>query len=338
MKKIIWAIVAVIIIAVLVVGAYIYPIAFNKCEEDAMLYIYPDMTKEAIADSISSCLGEDFGGKTNSALQFLGADLTNRVGAYKVAAGVTPYRVARMLQHGAQTPVKFSFNYIRTVDQFAERVSKCLLMEKDELLSLLTDAEFCKKYGKTPETIVSLFQPDTYEFYWNVSPQKFVDTMHNYYNKFWTEERIAKAHKLGFTPDEVVTLGSIVEEEIAKQEEAGKVARLYINRVRKGMLLQADPTVKFAMGDFSLRRIWGYMLKTDSPYNTYMYKGLPPGPIRFVKKRTLEAVLEAPIHPYLYMCAKEDFSGYHNFTASYSEHLANARRYQRELNKRGIKK
>ena len=128
------------------------------------------------------------------------------------------------------------------------------------------------------------------------------------------------------------------EEEIAKRDEAGKVARLYINRVRKGMLLQADPTVKFALGDFKLRRIWGYMLKTDSPYNTYVYKGLPPGPIRFVEKRTIDAVLDAPSHPYIYMCAKEDFSGYHNFTASWEEHKNNARRYQRELNRRGIKK
>jgi UPF0755 protein len=136
----------------------------------------------------------------------------------------------------------------------------------------------------------------------------------------------------------VVTIGSIVEEEIAKRDEAGKVARLYINRVRKGMLLQADPTVKFALGDFKLRRIWGYMLQTDSPYNTYVYKGLPPGPIRFVEKRTIDAVLDAPSHPYIYMCAKEDFSGYHNFTASWEEHKNNARRYQRELNRRGIKK
>ena len=338
MKKILLAISAIVVVALVSVGVYVYPIAFNECEEDTMIYIYPEMSADAVADTIKSRLGEDFGAKTVLVLDLLDVDLSNRVGAYKVVAGTSPFRAARLLQYGAQTPVKFSFNYVRTVDQFAERVSNKLLMSKEDLLSLLTDAEFCKKYGKTPETIVSIFQPDTYEYYWTVTPQDFVDNMYSYYKRFWNEERVAKAQKLGFTPDEVVTLGSIVEEEIAKRAEAGMVARLYINRVRKGMLLQADPTVKFALGDFKLRRIRGSMLKIDSPYNTYLYKGLPPGPIRFVDKRTLDAVLDAPEHTYIYMCAKEDFSGFHNFTASYAEHMANARRYQRELNRRGIMK
>lgn len=338
MKSYIIITLAVLATIAIVAGIYIYPFFFNKYEKETIFYIYPNMSNEALTDSLKTHLGEDFGEKTAKMLDFLDAKMEHRTGAYKVSSNLTPYHTARLLQRGGQTGIKFSFNYIRTVEQFADRVSRKLLMSKDSLLYLLTDKEFCKKYGKTPETIISIFHPDTYEYYWTVSPEDFVDNQFSYYNRFWNDERKAKAESLGFSIDEIVTLGSIVEEEIAKRDEAGKVARLYINRVKKGMLLQADPTVKFAIGDFSLRRIYGSMLKTESPYNTYLYKGLPPGPIRFVEKRTLDAVLNAPEHPYVYMCAKEDFSGYHNFTSNYNEHMANARRYQHELNRRGIKK
>ena len=339
MKRYIIITLAVIAIIAIVAGIYIYPFFFNKNEKETIFYVYPNMSNEALTDSLKTHLGEDFGGKTAQMLDFLDAKMQNRTGAYKVTTGLSPYHTARLLQRGGQTGIKFSYNYIRTVEQFAEHVSRRLInIEKDSLLNLLKDKEFCKKYGKTPETIVSIFQPDTYEYYWTVSPEDFIEVQYSYYNKFWNDERKAKAESIGLSIDEVVTLCSIVEEEIAKRDEAGKVARLYLNRINKGILLQADPTVKFAIGDFSLRRIYNYMLKIDSPYNTYLYKGLPPGPIRFVKKHTIDAALEAPMHPYIYMCAKEDFSGYHNFTASYSEHIANARRYQRELNRRGIKK
>lgn len=338
MKRYILITLTVLAVTAIAASIYFTPFFFNKNEKETIVYIYPDMSNEALTDSLKMRLGEDFGGKTAKMLNILGAKMENRTGAYKISFGTSPFKAARLLQRGGQTGIKFSFNYIRTVEQFADRVSRKLLMSKDTLLYLLTDKEFCKKYGKTPETIISIFQPDTYEYYWTVSPEDFVDNQFSYYNRFWNDERKAKAESLGFSIDEIVTLGSIVEEEIAKRDEAGKVARLYINRVKKGMLLQADPTVKFAIGDFSLRRIYGSMLKTESPYNTYLYKGLPPGPIRFVEKRTLDAVLNAPEHPYVYMCAKEDFSGYHNFTSNYNEHMANARRYQRELNRRGIKK
>lgn len=336
MKKTIIIIIAAIAVAIAGVTAYFAPCFLSKNDNESMIFIYPDMTSEALTDSLKSRLGDDFGSRTAQMLSMINADISTRAGAYKIASGTSPFQAARILKNGAQTGIRFSFNNVRTLEQFAERVSKKFLMSKEDLLSLLTDKEFCKKHGKTPETIATLFQPDTYEFYWTVTPEKFIEKMHGYYTRFWNEERTAKAKKLALSPDEVATLASIVEDEIMKRDEAGKVARLYMNRLQKGMLLQADPTVKFALGDFSLRRIWGTMLKTDSPYNTYLYKGLPPGPIRFAEKRTIDAVLDAPAHPYLYMCAKEDFSGYHNFTASYSEHMANARRYQRALNQRGI--
>lgn len=338
MKRKIFIALGIVVAVCVAIGLYALPFFTQQNEKDTIIYVYPNMTGGEFADSLKVRLGDDFGGRTAAMLGYMDADMSQRTGAYKIAKGTSPFRAARILKQGHQTGIRFSFNHVRTVEQFAERVSRRLLMSKEELLSKLTDVDFCKKYGKTPETIVTVFQPDTYEFYWTVSPEDFTDTMYAYYKRFWNDERKQKAESLGLTPDEVVTIGSIVEEEIAKRDEAGKVARLYMNRIKKGILLQADPTVKFAIGDFSLRRIYGDMLKTPSPYNTYVNKGLPPGPIRFVEKRTIDAVLDAPEHNYIYMCAKEDFSGYHNFTADYSEHRENARRYQRELNRRGITK
>lgn len=337
MKRTTLIITAVIAIIIIVTGLYITPFFTNKSKKDTFIYIYPNMENKALADTLKARFGDDFGNKISTALELLGTDLSKRTGAYKISQGTSPYHAARILQCGGQTGIRFTFNYVRTKEQFAERVNRRLLMSKEDLLNLLNNPDFCKQYGKTPETISSIFFPDTYDFYWTVKPEDFIKTMYSYYTRFWNEERKAKAKVLGLSPDEVTTLASIVEEETAKQDEAGKVARLYLNRIRKGILLQADPTVKFAIGDFSLRRIYSHMLKIDSPYNTYLYKGLPPGPIRFVRKQTIEAVLDAPEHPYIFMCAKEDFSGYHNFTASYNEHKENARRYQRELNRRNIK-
>ncbi len=159
----------------------------------------------------------------------------------------------------------------------------------------------------------------------------------DYRNRFWSKERRSKAASLGLTPSQVATIASIVEEETAKADEKPKVARLYLNRLKKGIKLQADPTVKFATGDFTLRRITGKHLAIESPYNTYKVNGLPPGPIRIPAAATIDAVLNAPKHDYIYMCAKEDFSGYHNFASDYATHMANARRYQAELNRRGIR-
>ena len=201
----------------------------------------------------------------------------------------------------------------------------------------LRDSALCAKYGKTPQTIACLLMPDTYEFYWDITPEKTLDRLNDYYEDFWTDKRKSKAEKLGLTPDEVATIASIVEEETVKADERGKVARLYLNRYQQGMRLQADPTVKFALGDFSIKRITVPMTQINSPYNTYRVNGLPPGPIRLPEKSTIDAVLDAPQHDYLYMCARADFSGYHDFTRDYSSHLDNAHRYQDALNSRGIK-
>lgn len=337
-RKILFISLSVVAVVAILVASFVLPLFYSEFKLlERIVYIYPGLTADEQFKSVESQLGEEFGERTVTMLNLLEVDLSNRIGAYSIKRGTTPYQAARILQRGGQTGIRVVINNVRTLDQLAERVTKDLLMSKEELLELLNDKDFCAKYGKTPQTIATIFFPDTYDFFWTVTPEKFVDRMFGYYNKFWTDERKEKATKLGLTPDGVSTIASIAEEETAKRDERGKVARLYVNRVKMGMPLQADPTVKFALGDFSIRRIYAYMLKVDSPYNTYKNKGLPPGPIRMPEKATLESVLNAPAHNYIYMCAKEDFSGYHNFAVSYADHKANARRYQRELNRRKIK-
>ena len=192
------------------------------------------------------------------------------------------------------------------------------------------------KDGFSKEQFAYMFLPDTYQFYWTTSVDDFLTRMKREYDKFWTEDRIKKAEKMGLTPNEVSIIASIAEEETNNVKERGVVGRLYINRVQKNMPLQADPTVKFALQDFSLRRIKSEHLKVNSPYNTYKNTGLPPGPIRIPNKTTIDSILDSEPHDFIYMCAKEDFSGLHNFATNYKEHQQNATKYRNALNRRKI--
>lgn len=259
------------------------------------------------------------------------------VGHYTIQPKTSNYELVRLLRKGQHYPVTFSFNNIRTLDQFADKAAKTFFFEKRELLDLLYSPSFLKKYNVNPLTCASLFLPNSYEIYYDITPEGFIEKLYGEHQSFWNEERLLKAQEIGLTPVEVSTLASIVEEENFRAEEKAVIAGLYINRLHKGMLLQSDPTVKFALGDFSRQRILNEDLKVDSPYNTYKYKGLPPGPIRIPEASTLDSVLNYQHHNYLYMCAKEDFSGYHNFTASASVHMQNAARYRKALNNRNIK-
>lgn len=326
-------IIAVLTFVVLLAGLLCYPGA----PEDGMIKVREGSTIDAVADSISCNIGVSFASRVKTLLTITGSDLSKRQGAFRVHKGDSPFKVMRLLRSGAESGVKFTFNNVRTKMEFAERFGSKFMVEKGLMLGALCSDSLCAKYGKTPETIVCLLLPDSYEFYWDITPEQLLDRFNEYYNKFWNDERKAKAKALGLTPDEVTIVASIVEEETAKGDERGKVARLYINRYQQGMPLQADPTVKFAIGDFSIKRLTIPMTRVESPYNTYRVQGLPPGPIRLPEKTTIDAVLNAPQHNYLYMCAKEDFSGYHNFAVDYDTHMANARRYQAALNERGIK-
>jgi len=256
-------------------------------------------------------------------------------GSYVVSPGDRAIDFSRNIRSGRQTPVRVTFNNIRTLDALAERVASKMEWGADDFLAACDSLLPGKGYGIAQ--FPAAFLPDTYEFYWTASPADVVTRFSDTRDKFWNDDRKTKASRLGLTAIDVAVLASIVEEETAKMDERATVARLYLNRLSRGMLLQADPTVKFAVGDFSLKRIRDKHLAVKSPYNTYLYKGLPPGPIRVVERATIDAVLNAPQHNYIYMCAKDDFSGYHNFASDYSTHLQNARRYQRQLDKRNIK-
>jgi len=257
-------------------------------------------------------------------------------GRYAITPQMTVLEAVRLLKSGSQTPVKLKFNNIRTKEDLAERISQQLMMSKDELLTVLNDPSFCQKYGFNENTIISMFIPNTYDVYWNTSMSKFMDRMHLEYKSFWTDKRKEKAQALNLSPVEVSVLASIVEEECYFTDEYPVVAGLYLNRLKKGMKLQADPTVKFSVGDFAIKRVLNRHLEVDSPYNTYIYFGLPPGPIRNPSIKGIDSVLNYNRNDYLYMCAKEDFSGRHNFAKTHAEHDRNRIRYQAELNKRKI--
>ncbi len=257
-------------------------------------------------------------------------------GCYSVKDQMTNNDLVNLLRSGIQTPVKVTFNNIRTLPQLAGHIAKRLEPDSLQLIELMTDSSVISNYGFNKATFISMFIPNTYEFYWTTSAKGFLDRMHKEYEKFWNEQRIAKAKSIGMAPAEVSTLASIVDEETAKNDEKPVVAGLYINRLKKGIKLQADPTVKYALGDFTVKRILNKDLKTDSPYNTYLHKGLPPGPIRIPSIQGIDAVLNYKKHNYLYMCAKEDFSGYHNFSTTLKQHNIYAAKYRKALREKKI--
>lgn len=257
-------------------------------------------------------------------------------GRYKISNNISNNDLINLLRSGEQTPVKLIFNNIRTIEQFAGKISEQIEVDSSEIINFLNKKENISKYGFNKATIISMFIPNTYEIYWNISIDKFFDRMAKEYKKFWNSGRRRKAQKLNLSQSEVSTLASIVEEETIKNDEKPRIAGVYINRLKKGMRLQADPTIKFALKDFSLKRILKKHLKIDSEYNTYLNRGLPPGPINIPSISSIDAVLNYENHKYLYFCAKEDFSGYHNFAKSLRQHNANARKYQKSLSKNRI--
>lgn len=332
--KIALAVVAALVVAM---AAATLPFVLAKAKTDAVIHIHKGSTMEALNDTLAKVTDEAFASRVTTLLKLTGMKVEQRGGAFLIAKGESALKVAYTLRRGKASEITFTFNNVRTIDEFAERAAGKFEPSKREFKNALTDPDICAKFNHTPDNIACILLADSYKFYWNVSPERMLKNIYNYYQQFWTDERIAKAKKLGLTPDEVVIVASIAEEETSKADERGKVGRLYINRLKKNMRLQADPTVKFALGDFSIRRVTKKMCAYQSPYNTYRVAGLPPGPIRLVEKKTIDAILNSEPHPYIYMCAKSDFSGYHDFASDLSAHNANAKRYQAELNKREIK-
>lgn len=258
-----------------------------------------------------------------------------KIGAYKVKMNMSNYEMITMLRSGNQTPIKLTFTYARKIEDLAEKITTKLKMTKDDLLNYLN--ENINNYSGFKKTdIISIFLPDTYEVYWNISPEKLTNKMYSEYKKFWNEERLSKLDKINLNQKEAIVLASIVASESRMLDEADRIAGLYINRLNRNMRLQADPTLIFAANDFTIRRVLNKHKKIKSPYNTYIHRGLPPGPIRLASKKYIDAVLNYEKHNYIYMCAKEDFSGYHAFATNLSDHNRNAKKFQIALNMRKI--
>jgi UPF0755 protein len=257
-------------------------------------------------------------------------------GKYKIDAGMSNNSIVRMLRNGHQVPVRLVINKLRTKQDFAQLISRNLENDSLKVMQLLSDATFAKSLQLDTTTLMCAVMPDTYEFYWNTDVAKVMDKIAKSYTHYWTDDRKAAAAKQGLTSTKAIILASIIEEESNKNDEKPFIASTYINRLHKHMPLQADPTLKFAVGNFALRRIGGPLLKVRSPYNTYINTGLPPGPICTPSVASIEAVLHAPATNYLYFCAKPDFSGGHQFTGNYTEQMRNAKAYQKALNDRNI--
>ncbi len=259
-----------------------------------------------------------------------------RGGRYLIENKMNNNDLVDLLRSGKQVPVHLTFNNTRTLENFAGKIARQIEADSLSLLAVLKDEEVIAKYGFKPETIMGMFIPNTYQLYWNTNAQAFMNRMYKEYATFWNANRLQKAKNIGLSPIEVSTLASIVDEETLKNDEKPRIAGVYMNRLNRKMKLDADPTLKFALGNFGIRRVLNKHKTIDSPYNTYRNKGLPPGPIRQASVSGLDAVLNYEKHNYLFFCANSDFSGYHIFASTLREHNRNAKKYRNELNKRKI--
>ena len=300
------------------------------------IYIDRDDTLDSIYNKIKTCGHPHSLTGFRWMAQYRKYDTCIRTGRYAIRPGENIYHVFSRLYRGYQEPMNLTIGSVRTLDRLASSVGRQLMIDSAEIATLINDTNFQHRLGYSTATLPALFIPNTYQVYWNMTAEDFIKRMQKEHDRFWNQKRLQKAEAIHMTPVEVATLASIVEEETNNTAEKPDVAGLYINRLHRNMPLQADPTIKFALQDFGLRRITNAHLQVNSPYNTYLNTGLPPGPIRIASPAGLDAVLNYTQHDYIYMCAKEDFSGTHNFASNYSDHLKNARKYWDALNKRKI--
>lgn len=329
-KNLIWIIpTACAIFSIIISVTYLLSATVDTMEDKAYIYIYPNTEKSKVVKTIESqnIILNSFAFKTFSMV--FGYNKVHS-GRYEVTQGMSVGKLVFMLAKGRQTPLKLVLGKSRTKEDFTEKMSQELAIKKEDLLFAMNDAKFLKSYGVDTNTVISLFIPNTYEIYWDISIKDFFKRMNKEQEKFW-KKREGKLKAIGYNKLQVLTIASIIEEETTQNIEKPRIAGVYINRLQKGMPLQADPTIKFALNDFTIKRITGNMLGVDSPYNTYRNLGLPPGPICIPSISSIDAVLNYEKHDFIFFCAKEDFSGFHNFTSDIKEHYTNARKYQAAL-------
>lgn len=343
-RRIVLALIAVVAITLFIGGAFGFRIYSRMYSPNIRLdYNQHEFvhipTGSVYADVVRILIEQDFLIDTSSfkwVASRMGYPYSVKPGRYRVANGMGNRELVTKLRAGIQTPTRVTFTGFRTPQQLAQRISSQIEADSAEIVAAFSNKELVEQYGFTTQTFIAMFIPNTYEFFWNTDAKGFFTRMKREHDAFWNETREAKAASINMGRVEVSTLASIVEEETIHSDERPKVAGVYINRLNKRMPLQADPTVKFALGDFGIRRILTKHLQIDSPYNTYKYRGLPPGPINAPSISSIDAVLNHEKHQYIYFCAKSDFSGYHAFAKTLIEHNKNAREYQNALNKQRI--
>ncbi len=343
MPKWIWGVLCSLAVAIMVVAWRVYNSGF-KLQNTTYLYVDADDNVDSISQKIESQTAPE-----SMRVFHLFAGLLNlkdriRTGRYEVSPQHTMLNLIRNIRNHHEKPIMLVVPSTRTMDAMAGKLANQLMLDSASIEQYLKDEGNIKALGYTKETLPGLFIPNTYEVYWDVSIPKLMERMQKENAAFWNEERMNKLQEVSqyageeMTKEKVITLASIVDSETADDGEKPTIAALYMNRMRKPMALQSDPTVIFAVGDFSIRRVLHEHLKVESPYNTYRNLGLPPGPIRVPSIAGIDAVLNHDKNDYIYMCAKEDFSGTHNYAVSYGEHLRNAARYTKALNERGIRR
>ena len=340
MKRGLIIIISLVVIAAIVCFGYFYRILYSPAitpgEERSEILIPGDATYSQVIDSLqSSLIIRDIRILRWVAEKKKYPSLV-KPGRYVINKPVNYIELIDLLRSGKQTPVLLTFNNIRTLPELAGKLGGRIEADSSDIIDFLSDEGNYKNDGFTRLNVITVFLPDTYEFFWNTGAKGLYSRMLREYRKFWNDERSGKAEKIGLSADEVAVLASIIDFETGRGDEKPIIAGVYLNRLKRGMPLQADPTVIFANNDFSITRVLYKHLDVDSPYNTYKYKGLPPGPIGCPSIESLNAVLNAERHDYLYFVAKADFSGYHTFSKTLSEHTRNAAMFQRELNKRRI--
>ena len=303
-------------------------------DETAYVYVRPGDSAEAVREQFCA-LG---GGSTRLYWRLANCLRPYQVhtGRYAIEPGTSFLRAYLALQRGHQSPVRLTIPSVRTMNRLAGFLSHQLMLDSAETARQLGDSAVAATYGYSTATLPALFIPNTYEVYWTTDAEKLISRLKSEYDSYWNEDRLSYARSQNLSPVEVATLASIVDSETSRDQDKPIIACLYLNRLKKHMRLSSDPTVVFALGDFSLRRVLRRHLEIESPYNTYKHEGLPPGPIRIASVAGIEAVLHPDDNDYLYMCAKEDFSGEHYYTSSETEHMANAKKYADALNKRNI--
>lgn len=334
-KMILWALCAVVVafaFAALLLCRALYG---NGVRTEREIYISSRTDYAGMLDSLRPVLKYPWAFSRYAA--HLNLSQTYKPGHYVVLPGMSTVSLARILKLGMQLPVRVSIHNVRTRAQLAARLARQLDADSAQLMSAFTDPSLAQDLGTDSLRLFSIFLPNTYEFYWTVAPADLVRRMGREWERFWTPERERLRGGTGLSRAEVMTLASIVYEETRKGDEMPRIAGVYINRLRRGIPLQADPTVKYALQDFGLRRILYRHLRYESPYNTYINKGLPPSAIAMPSLEAIDAVLNFEKHDYLFFCARPTFDGYHNFARTLAEHNANARAYARELNRRNIR-